>query len=434
MGAIAKDHWYWNAVLALDRPALTAWAQQAATGAPGTSDLDRELAGAWLGLLAGDADALTEKLGSLFSRAASSQVPRHVIEVTALRALVSAATEHLSDAISFARRASLMARTEAEPGAELLANLVLARMRRHAGKPHLAVRILDALARLVPEAPTAWLEWERLLAGGTPPDSGPPDQAARLRAPAAAAGRQLLLAARDGRRDEFERAADDLLRASAVWRDIHDEARALIGMLDADRAVPESMRGFRHGRDEALRYALHGTRVIAGDQEPGLAVFAVARPGEAGRRILVDGLGLFRPARALVCEDGARRTHARSDAGLAALVLAGPDPIPEETFFHQVYGFTYAPGVHRGVLDVLLHRMRKRVDPSGHVVRAQGGLHLALSESLAVADPRCSPPAAARVLSALARQPLATAEALAGRLGITVRGVQMALRQLVGDG
>jgi DNA-binding transcriptional ArsR family regulator len=78
--------------------------------------------------------------------------------------------------------------------------------------------------------------------------------------------------------------------------------------------------------------------------------------------------------------------------------------------------------------------MRRRVDPSRHVVRAQGSLHLALHEPPAVADPRCSPPAAARVLSALARQPLANAEALAGRPGITVRGVQMALRQLAGDG
>jgi hypothetical protein len=291
------------------------------------------------------------------------------------------------------------------------------------------------------------LEWERLLAGGTPPEDDatalpaelPTDLATGLaprpHAPAAAdLGRRLLLAARAGRRTEFDRAADKLLQATSAWRDIQDEAHTLIALLDGDRPGPETLRAFRIGRDEVLRYALHGTRVVAGEQEPGMAVFAIARPAEPGRRILVDGLGLFGHARILVCEDGARRTHARSDAGLAALVLGGPDPISEEQFFHQVYGFTYAPGVHRGVLDVLLHRMRRRVEPSGHVVRAQGSLHLALHEPLAVADPRCSPPAAARVLSALARQPLATAEALAGRLGITVRGVQMALRQLVGDG
>src|SRR5882724_5920795 len=214
MGVIAKDDSYWGAVLAIDRSALGAWAEQAGASTAGAAtDLDRELAGAWLALLGGDADSLAEKLGPLFSRAASSQIPRHVIEVTALRALTSAATDHLPDAVAFARRASLMARTEAEPGAELLANLVLAPMRRHAGKPHLAVRILDALARLSPTAPTGWLEWERLLAGGTPPDAAS-DGSARARAPAAVAGRRLLLAARGGRRDDFERAADDLLRAT----------------------------------------------------------------------------------------------------------------------------------------------------------------------------------------------------------------------------
>ena len=43
-------------------------------------------------------------------------------------------------------------------------------------------------------------------------------------------------------------------------------------------------------------------------------------------------------------------------------------------------------------------------------------------------------PAAARILSALARQPLATADMIASRLGITVRAAQMALQQLVSDG
>ena len=108
-------------------------------------------------------------MADLFALASASRDPRLVVEVTALRALVLASLAKTGDALTFARRASLMARTEAEPDAELLANIVLARMRRHVGKPHLAVRILDALARLVPHAPRAWLEWERLLAGGTSP-------------------------------------------------------------------------------------------------------------------------------------------------------------------------------------------------------------------------------------------------------------------------
>ncbi len=382
-------------------------------------------------------------MAELFAEASASRDPRLVVEVTALRALVLASLAKTGDAMIFARRASLMARTEAEPDAELLANIVLARMRRHVGKPHLAVRILDALARLVPDAPRAWLEWERLLAGGTSPvdalDTGADASPSAAMAPMpttgpARIGRRLLLAARAGDRAEFERAAGELMDATAAWFDVQDEARALIALLDPDRAVPDSLREFRHGSDEALRYGLFGARVAPGEQEPGINVFALARPREKGRRVLIDGLGLFAPGRLIACEEGARRAHGRTDAGLAMLVLAGPEPTAEAEFFRRVYGFAYSPRTHRGVLDVLLHRMRKRIEPSGTITRTDGHLALSLRVAVAVADPRCAPPAAARILSALARQPLATADGVAARLGITLRAAQLALQQLVSDG
>ncbi|MGK4301964.1 hypothetical protein, partial [Klebsiella pneumoniae] len=79
------------------------------------------------------------------------------------------------------------------------------------------------------------------------------------------------------------------------------------------------------------------------------------------------------------------------------------------------------------MLDVLLHRMRKRIEPSGTITRTDGHLALSLRVAGAVADPRCAPPAAARILSALSRQPLATADGVAARLGITLRAAQLAL-------
>lgn len=395
---------------------------------------------AWLALMSGGAETLEPTMADLFSLASASRDPRLVVEVTALRALVLASMGKAGDALVFARRASMMARTEAQPDAELLANLVLARMRRHAGKPHLAMRILDALARLVPDAPRAWLEWERLLAGGTSPDDsrsapGDPTTTTTTMATAAAlAGRRLLRAARAGARDDFERIAAELFAATAAWHDVQEEARALVTLLDADRAVQDLLRDFRHGDDEALRYGLFGARVAPDEQEPGISVFAVARPGERGRRILVDGIGLFRAERIVACEDGARRAHGRTDAGLAMLVLAGPAPTAEAEFFRRVYGFAYSARTHRGVLDVLLHRMRKRIEPSGTIARTDGHLTLTLRMAIAVADPRCAPPAAARILSALARQPVATADGVAARLGITLRAAQLALQQLVSDG
>jgi hypothetical protein len=433
----AADATHWNAVLAL---------------APiDGSDIDDDSpAHAWQSLARGKAEALEPRMAELFAVASASREPRVVVEVTALRALVLASLAKTGDALTFARRASLMARTEAEPDAELLANIVLARLRRHVGKPHLAVRILDALARLVPHAPRAWLEWERLLAGGTSPIDGletgadatpqPTTQAAAAAmapmpttAPARI-GRRLLLAARAGDRAAFERAAAEVLDTTAAWSDVQEEARALIALLDPDRSVPDSLREFRHGADEALRYGLFGARVAPGEQEPGINIFAVARPREKGRRVLIDGLGLFAPGRLIACEEGARRAHGRTDAGLAMLVLAGPEPTPEAEFFRRVYGFAYSPRTHRGVLDVLLHRMRKRIEPSGTIARTEGHLALSLRVAVAVADPRCAPPAAARILSALARQPLATADGVAARLGITLRAAQLALQQLVHDG
>ena len=162
----AADATHWNAVLAL---------------APidGRDIDDDSPAHAWQSLAHGEAEALEPRMAELFAVASASRDPRVVVEVTALRALVLASLAKTGDALTFARRASLMARTEADPEAELLANIVLARLRRHVGKPHLAVRILDALARLVPHAPRAWLEWERLLAGGTSPIDGARDRRGR---------------------------------------------------------------------------------------------------------------------------------------------------------------------------------------------------------------------------------------------------------------
>ncbi len=248
---------HWSAVLALAPPAL-APGGPAGDGGNVRSDGDVVVDGnadpvrAWNGLVRGEAEALEPRMADLFAFAAAARDPRLVVEMTALRALVLASLGKAGEALVFARRASLMARTEADPDAELLANLVLARMRRHAGKPHLAMRILDAIARLVPDAPRAWLEWERLLASGASPDgplgeagdgdaqatpaTTPPSASSTV---AAQTGRRLLLAARAGARADFERLAAELLAATAGWRDVQDEARALVELLDPDRAVSD---------------------------------------------------------------------------------------------------------------------------------------------------------------------------------------------------
>jgi hypothetical protein len=432
MDLVSEDASYWGAILAFDDKALEHNVTRRAR-TPDTAELVGGMADAWLALMQGRAPLVESSMAGLFARAAASQVPCHVIETTVLRAMVAQACDKLADALAVARRASLMARTEALPGAHLLANIVLSRMRRHAGKPYLAVRILDALTRVGTAQATGWLNWEHFLAAGTPLGAAI-DDGTTPASRALAAGQRLLLAARAGQRGDFERSGAELVQAAAGFAVMRDEARALVAMLDPDHPFAGSLLEFKRGNSDQLAYGLVGAKVLCGEEESGSSILVVARPGQPGARILRDGLGLFGPCQMLSQGDGARRAHGRTDTGLAVLALAGAEPLPEGEFFAKVYGFAYKQARHRGVLDVLLHRMRKRIAAGGSLLRSARGLHLELQQPIAVMDPRCSPPAAARILSALARQPTATADAIAGRLGITLRAAQIALQQLVSDG
>lgn len=449
MDVASRDELFHQAIFDFDDSALAAWIARRSSH---SDDVTAAIAGAWLALMRGEPSVLAAEAGELLARATASGDPSRLIEVTALRAMLALSLGQLNDAAAFARRASLMARTEALPSAELLANIALARLRRHSGKSWLALRILESLSRTeAARAAPGWLGWERLLAGGT--DPGAPSDAEDTAGGSAAgtadgdaedttagspsaraleAGRAALVAARAGDRDGFERQAALLERHSSGFIDIQREARALCALLDPARDADEPIVGFRRGLHDELQHGLASACVLHGDSEPSASVLAVARPGERGCRLLREGLGLFGPCRTFF-EEGAR-VHGRTDTAVAVLLLAGPEALADEQFFQRVYGFAYTHGKHRGVLDVLLHRIRQRVGASGALQRSGGGLRLELREAIAVADPRCSPPAAARVLSALSRQPATTAEALASRLGITPRAAQMALRELVSEG
>ncbi|MEM9074971.1 MAG: hypothetical protein AAGE52_41125, partial [Myxococcota bacterium] len=82
-------------------------------------------------------------------------------------ALAALAAGDLERATQVARRASRIAASEGVLQGEYLANLVLARVRRATGMAHYAIRILDALARVVPAIWKPWVELEQTLAGAT---------------------------------------------------------------------------------------------------------------------------------------------------------------------------------------------------------------------------------------------------------------------------
>jgi hypothetical protein len=161
-----------------------------------------------------------------------------------------------------------------------------------------------------------------------------------------------------------------------------------------------------------------------------------ATPATRGLRLLRAGLGLVGPGRRLDREDPAGAGTTRTDTGIAVLALAGPQGVARDDFFVRVYGFRFDPELHQGALDVLVHRMRQRLGPSGEITRDRHTLTiaLALGDPLVVADARCALPLSERLLRALAHASRATAQEVAETLKVPLRTVQEALQELVADG
>jgi DNA-binding transcriptional ArsR family regulator len=381
-------------------------------------------------------DAAARRLHVAASGASMAAV---VIEAAALRAMAALAAGNLESAISSARRASRMGRTEALPAPEWLANLVLARVRRHAGRPHIATRILGALAKMAAPAWHGWLSWELLLAGGparlatTMPEGLGEGRAAR----GAACGIALLEAAARGDAGAFGARGQALQRELVACAPLWTEAEILLAALDPARAAPAELAPWRRGETELLPIGLHGLFDPSGEEGPSpnhVTACVVARPGGPALRALRIGAALIHDARMIDETMGGARGSSRTDAGLAVLALAGSRGVHCEPFFRSTYGFAFSEPLHKGVLDVLLHRVRKRLGLSGQVTREGDRIELTLHEAVIIPDTRCTLPTVERVLRALANRGEASAQDLADELGLQVRTVQIALSELQADG
>jgi hypothetical protein len=429
-----------GAMLAFDGAALARWARVAgeAGGGGGTAlAIEARAAAAWSSLFAGEPDRAVGLAAELFTEASAQKVPGIVIDMTALRALAALERGDMDDATDKARRAGRMAAAEGLRAPRALAGLVLARVRRRTGRPHLAARILTALAPHVAPVWLPWLGWESLLAGAEPGDHGTGSRAATAMTAAA----DLIGAARAGDRATFEDAGARLRQLVAGLADAAREAEALICAVDPARAPAPLVEAWRSGREDILRlgsYAI-GERLAdaapVGEGDAPLSVFVVARPGEPGRRVLRLGLGLWPGARQLA-PDGRSSSRAfyRTDTGLSVLALAAPAGVETAAFFAQVYGVSFSHERHANLLNVLLHRMRERLAGSGAIERSGDGLTLNLNEPVSVPDPRCVPAATARLLWVLGQRPKVTTADVAGQLGVTIRSAQSLLRQLVEEG
>ncbi len=409
--------------------------------------LAAESAVLWADILRGHPGDVERRCHALHKRAALAQSASTVIEATLQRALGAMAIGDSDAAVAHARRGSRMSRAEGLVAQEWLAHLVLARVRRAAGKPHLAAHILGALVPAVTSPWLGWLCWELVLAGrmdtaltltsslGT---HGADDQAAR----AALHALDLLAAARQGDRARFDVAKADLSTALGGFVAIFDEATTLIGALDPRLPSTPLLSPWRHGKTLSVPLGLQGLPPwpeetngpqTASRVDHALAFVAV-EPGLPGRRVLRPGTALLDGGPEAEKEYGSRRAGQRTDVGLAVLALSGPAGMNTEEFFQLLWGFTFVPQLHQGALDAIAFTMRKLIDGRAELVRGKGHIALQVLRPLVLADPRCVRSTAEHVLQLLVRHGVIGAVDGAQSLGVSLRTIQMALKQLAADG
>jgi DNA-binding transcriptional ArsR family regulator len=385
-------------------------------------------------------------LDTLAAFAARASLGRALVEICAIRALHALqAGDHVAG-LTLARRASLMARTEGVPDAELLANMALVRARRYNRQTHLALRIAETLDRVATPPWRDWLDWERLFAGHVP-GARAMDTGHKTGPPALCVAR-LLRSAEAGNPILFRRQVEQL-RAVLDAEPLRRDASALIAALAPAEPPPTTeLQSWRQGATALPPAALHGlvvpsivavtTRQSDRDDGPPASDAALAGayvlvvPGRAGLRLLCAGLALALSAGAARVRQS-RRRHGRVETLLAILGLAGPAGLDEPSCFVRAYGFGYIPAIHRGVFDVLVHRARTAVNGLAVVARANGRLALITTRALLIPDPSTSRSTTDRVLRLLADRGRASAKEAAARLGLSLRVVQGALNELAGS-
>ena len=397
--SLAADQMALDATLRFDARDLHAWASvlSCLAGRGGAAVAVRaKSAEAWLAVLEGRHDVV-EAIAETMSRdAADLGVAAVVIDASAQRALAALGQRRYAEALAHARRASRMARTEGLLQQEYTANLVLARVRRHGGRAHLAARILEALSQVVPAPWRTWIGWELLLAGG-----------GGLAAVVPAALRAQL----------------------GGSRDLADELDLFLAMVDPEAPIPPGAAPWVWGSDHVPPTGIRDASAEHG-------AYVVTSPVVRARRVLPAGVSAFDPGGVAVRLDAAGRAGARTQEAVAVLALAGENGVGEDALFQRVYGFAYDRAVHGGVLRGLLHRARGALGDAAVIDRV-GEDHLRLRPAvpIVVADPRCAPSLEEQVLQRLATSAgRATAREIARAMGIPLRTVQQALGNLVDEG
>lgn len=422
--------------LTFDLQSLEGWLQfqVGLSGLKNEGRLRLSLGKAWVQVMEGHYAEATESLQEVRREAKAQKIASCLVDAEATLAFVLLSEGQIDQSVQIARRASRMAAAEELPYQELFAHLVLARVRRMAGAPFLASKILAALASIAPPPWHPWLSWESLLSGVTDP------QRSVVPCPAQEASwalTQLLIHARNGNRGGFDKAFANTLTMlsgfAAMASDVTMLAACLDGSLTMDDAFPQVAEWSR-GNSSEVPCGFHGI-VRAGQETEATPTvgFVWANPGRRARRILSAGIPLARSDGSVLI-DREKRPRDRTHAALAALALLDEQKTDERQFFGELYGFEYDHAYHKHVLDMLVGRMRTMLGDSGKINRAKGELRLELDGPFLLWDPRCERPLGDWILSALAEGGPQTAKATAALLGVSLRAVQNVLKDLTSTG
>lgn len=367
---------------------------------PALAPADRGWICAWRDALLGVAEP--DELAQLRAAARKDQRPDLVVELTCFEALALAERGEFQEALAAARRAARMALTEAIVEPALLAGVVLARVRRLVGDPHLGAHILGSLERMANPRWHDWLSAEQHLVVGS-------------------LASQRFAAAKSRPVPWFETATSG---KTSVCPGLLAPDVAALSELCAGHAVSPDLQAFASGTSHVIPRGLHGLAAASmGD------VAWIHWTPNGSTRFLSPGLRGRGPVARL--EPTARAS--RSDTFLASIALASKSQ-PEEALFHMVFGFDYVAELHASTWRLALHRANKRLGSLGEVVRIESGLSLRSPGPFLLADPRCSVGVEDRVLLHVASGKENSARAISEALGVSLRSAQGALESLVKEG
>jgi len=396
---------------------------------------------AWQALGRGELGDTGCELARVQRDALALKIAPLVIEATVQRSIAATLTGELGAGTELARRASRMARTEGLPQQEFTAHLVLARARRLNRQPHLASRILNALDQVVAPAWLPWLTWELSMAGELTPSGSraaePVDTSRASRAARALTGLQQAAAA--GNRAAFDCSVTALRESTYGWAMLEREASSLVAALDfrsTEASDYPELSAWQRGESTLPPPEIYGTctgSAAGGDSNDGSEAYVLARPDAPPRRVLGLGMPLI-DLPGLIRLRRTRRRQGRVETVAAVIAAAGADGVDQATCFERAYEIPWEADVHRGVFEVLLHRLRAYLEGTAELVRREGRLSLQLGSPVLVPDPRCARPVFDRLLRVLARDGRLTAAEAATKTGLSVRAAQDALKSLAADG